>query len=347
MTESNQPDDFPDVIARLALIGRHTMMPGIKPVLVDGRTILVAHAYAPKIVDEFRNFEIDTEDCTIFTLTHRDAKKNFDVENVHQSRQILDDSLKAVSESLLWERAHEKTGNASPFQRRVGRVDAKFFSIDGPEGSDVVWRNPGYQFTLDAMSLMAGFMSNMIMSNGPAANPLPADSKRMMSAIDLVNLGFFTEAFVAGFALLDDLAQRVIAGGLDMKGLGQKEKTEFLRAVKENRLNHFLNTLTKLCDWVGLKEHDSNLNGRIAKVNSLRNSVMHGDRELSRVECLDALDAILGTIAYLRGNPFSVEVVDFPPLRPADPQLIRVTGPFPDPPQEDGAESDQAKPEVK
>jgi hypothetical protein len=215
------PTEPADVVAHVAVIGRHTLFPSVKPVDVSGRPLLVAHAYAPKVVDEAHGVEFDVADCTVFTVTHLGRSADFDVENAGHALEVLDDSLAGISEVVLWERARERVGKTSPFQRRVGRVDVKFFSIDGATASAVMWANPLYFTDLAGMGMMAGFLVNMVMTNGPAANPLPPDTKRMMSAIDLVNLGFFTEALVAAFALLDDLTQRVMTGGLANKGFSE------------------------------------------------------------------------------------------------------------------------------
>jgi hypothetical protein len=316
-----------DVVARLAVIGRHAMMPSIKPYELAGRLILVGHAYREKIVDPGHDVEVDTADCTIFTVTHREVADQFDVDDYQQAMALLDDSLVAISEVILWERANERMGKSSPFQRRVGRVDVKFFSIDGETASDVMWKNPLYFTNLDGMSMMASFLGNMVMTNGPAASPLPADAKRIMSSIDLVNLGFFTEAFVAAFALLDDMVQRVVAGGLEAKGFAEKEQSDFSRSIREDRLNNYLNRVVKLCDWTALEDVDSELNKKMLKTNRLRNSVMHGDRELARAEALEAISVIVRVIDHLRGNPFGVQIVGFPPLRPAEPQLARMPPP--------------------
>ena len=326
-----------NVVARVAVIGRQTLMPSIKPVVVGGRDQLVGHTYTEKVIDPAHELEYDVSDCTVFTVTHVGRSADFDVDDAGQALDLLDDSLRGISEVVLWERAHERMGKSSPFQRQVGRVDVKFFSIDGERASAVVWANPLYFTDLSGMAVMANFLGNVVMTNGPASNPLPPDAKRMMSAIDLVNLGFFTEAFVAAFALLDDLTQRVINGGLETKGFSVKQQQSFTRAIKEERLDHYLNNVTRLCDWVSLEDWNVDANRDVLKVNSMRNGVMHGDRELGRGEALWTLNVILKAIAFLRENPFGVPVTEFPPLRPAEPALVRLA----DPPPANGGDTDR------
>ena len=322
-------DEPVDLVARLAVLGRLAMLPSIKPVRVNGYDMLVQHTYTPKVEDVQHGFEIDVADCTFFTVHHKDRWKALDLEKASTALDVLDDSLAAVSEVLLWERANERIGKSSPFQRRVGRVDAKFFSIDGRDATIVAWRNPLYFTDLAGMTAMSSFLGNVVMTNGPAASPLPPDAKRLMSSIDLVNLGFFTEALITVFSLLDDLTQRVVSGGLAAKGFSDKDRRHMMLAIKEERLDHFLNGLTKLCDWVALKDVDAELDKKLRVVNTLRNRVMHGDRELARDEALTAMATLIDVIVHLQSNPFGVPVTDIPPLRPANPELVRL----PDPPE--------------
>src|SRR5262249_6922690 len=99
------------------------------------------------------------------------------------------------------------------------------------------------------------------------------------------------------------------------------------------------NSLIKLCDWEALKDRDPGLNSQLLKVNTLRNNVMHGDRELSRSEALNAIATLVDVVVFLQGNPFSVPVTGIPPMRPANPDLVRM----PDPPIE-GKQNDVAEP---
>lgn len=301
-------------------------MPSTQAVVLAGRDVLVGHAYAPTVKDEMQDIEIDVADCTIFTVRHLGYGEEFDVEDAQQAVDLLDGSLVAISEVIIWEKAHDQVGKMSSFHRRVGRVDVKFFSIAGEKASLIAWRNPLYSASLDTMGLMTGLLSNMV-TRGPVENPLHPDVKRLMAAIDLVNLGFFTEAFVGTFALLDDMTQRVLTGGLAKKGIQKKDQAQFLRSISERRLDHYLNSVATLCDWTALRDVDRALNAELMKANKLRNAVMHGDRELSREEALASILVIVRVIDHLRLNPFDIPVAVFPLLRPAEPQLVRLGPP--------------------
>ncbi|MGH8010785.1 MAG: hypothetical protein ACREQ3_27675, partial [Candidatus Binatia bacterium] len=130
-----------------------------------------------------------------------------------------------------------------------------------------------------------------------------------------LNLGFHTEAFITIFALVDDLAQEVIKAGMSKKRLGEVEQKDALRAIKEERLKHFLTTLTKLCDWKSLQEENPDHFRDLMKANRLRNDIMHGSTKLNRKQATNHGQVLLDTIAWLSTNPFGYAIPRIPPLR--------------------------------
>jgi hypothetical protein len=139
-----------------------------------------------------------------------------------------------------------------------------------------------------------------------------------MASLDLVNLGFYTEAFVSAFALLDDLTQEVVKAGMAQKGLEAKDQKELLRAIREERLKHYMTSLMRLCGWEGLDEAKPALFRKLQKANTLRNSIMHGDVWLSRLETITSINTLLETIDWLRSNSFSFVIPPFPLLNLAE-----------------------------
>jgi hypothetical protein len=119
---------------------------------------------------------------------------------------------------------------------------------------------------------------------------------------------------VSLFALADDLTQEVVKAGMARKGLSVGGQNELLRAIKERRLRHFLNDLTKLCGWVGLDEANPDLSKRLDKANKRRNNIMHGSVRLSRQDTLESSNALLDLIDWLRTNPFGYSIPEFPLL---------------------------------
>jgi hypothetical protein len=195
-------------------------MPGILPVMTANPIgeCLVAHGYPPKLVDPRRKLELDITDCTLFTVTHRD-KSDLDFGSPAGAADIFEQALQAISEVTIWNKAIERTGRVSSFLRQVGRLDAKYFFVQAPDDKLIGWRNPLFWADRQAAQMMAGFLANMIVRNGPSADPTPGVTRRVMSALDLINPGFYTESFVSLFSLVDDLTQEVMKGGMAKKAL--------------------------------------------------------------------------------------------------------------------------------
>lgn len=309
-----------DLIANLAVIGRVQLMPGILPVKLQNPDVecLVAHAFPPKIESPERGVEIDTSDCTVFTVTHRD-RGELDLKLTSNVKLVFEQSLLAISEVAIWVKAGDKVGKMTSYLRQIGTTDVKAFFAQGSSEDLVGWLSPAFTFDRGAASMMAGFLSNMIVSNGPSANPIPPITRRVMSSLDLVNLGFHTESFINIFSLVDDLVQEVIKSGMTHKGLTEGDQVGMLRAIKEERLKIYLCNLSKLCGWQSLEEANKDLYKDVMKVNSTRNKIMHGSRRLQANETLGAINVLLALIDWLRSNPFGFIIPQFPLLRIAEP----------------------------
>ena len=158
---------------------------------------------------------------------------------------------------------------------------------------------------------------NVVNQNNPLSCPVPAVTRRIMGCLDLFNLGFYTEAFVSCFALLDDLVQSVVEAGLQKKGLGEDKTEGLLRAIEKERMNRYLCTLLPLCGMDGLDTANADLYGRLVKrpkssTNYVRNEVMHNNLRLNRQLAFDHLVTILDAINWLRSNPFGYNIPHFP-----------------------------------
>jgi hypothetical protein len=314
-----------DLVANVAVIGRVQLMPGILPVQFTNPDVecLVAHSFHDKMHDPDRGIEIDTSDCTLFAVTHR-GQGDADLNSATAIQEIFERSVVAIGEVIIWLKAHDHVGKMSAFHRQIGTLDVKAFFVLSGKDTLIGWLNPAFSFQRDTAAMIAGFLPNMVVSNGPSANPIHPISRRVMSSLDLINLGFYTESFVNLFSLVDDLTQEVTKAGFNQKGLSEEEQKGLLRAIKEERLKIYLRTLTKLCGWQSLEEADVDLYGRVLKVNELRNKIMHGPRRLTRVESINASNDLLQLIDWLRSNPFGFAIPRFPLLQVASPEFAAV-----------------------
>jgi hypothetical protein len=73
-----------------------------------------------------RGIKIDTSDCTVFTVTHRD-KGQTDLTQVTNVREVFDQSLAAISEVSIWVKAADQVGEMTSFLRQVGTTDVEAF----------------------------------------------------------------------------------------------------------------------------------------------------------------------------------------------------------------------------
>ncbi len=314
-----------DVVTYTAIIGRTQLIPGILPVNTVSPTgeCLVAHGFPASLKGEKRNIELDISDCTLFTVTHI-GKGNLDIMLPATAQELLEQALQAISEITVWNKAMDVVGKITAFTRQVGRLDVKFFCVEGPNDRLIAWRNPLFWADRQAAALMAGFLGNMVVSNGPAAQPVPDVVRRVMSSLDLINLGFYTESFVNLFALVDDLTQEVIKAGMSKKGLSTEDQKALLRAIKEERLKLYLTQLVKLCDWKSLEDEIPELFKRLMKANELRNRIMHGSTRLIRQQTLESASTLIETVDWLRGNPFNYTVPQFPLLKVAEAEFMLI-----------------------
>lgn len=300
-------------------------MPGILPVKLDNPAVecLVAHAFPPHMEEPKRGIKVDTSDCTVFTVTHRN-RGDLDLTQRSNVQLVFEQSLAAISEVSIWTKAADVVGKMTSFIRQIGTTDVKAFFAQGAGNDLVGWDSPAFTVDRGAAAMMAGFLPNMIVSNGPSTNPIPPITRRVMSSLDLVNLGFHTESFINLFSLVDDLTQEVIKAGMTKRGLNEDEQKGLLRAIKEERLRIYLCNLSKLCGWQSLEEARKDLYDRVVKVNTTRNKIMHGSRRLLPAETIEAINVLLELIDWLRANPFEFVVPAFPILRIAEPEFSLV-----------------------
>src|SRR5690606_4665684 len=155
-------------------MGRVQLMPGILPVRLELPNVecLVAHAFPNHMEDPKRGIKIDTSDCTVFTVTHRD-RGDLDLFKIENVKLVFEQSLSAISEAAIWTKSGDVVGKMSSFIRQIGTTDVKAFFAQGASETLVGWRSPAFTFDRNAAAMMTGLLSNMIVSNGPAANPVP------------------------------------------------------------------------------------------------------------------------------------------------------------------------------
>ncbi|MDO8507836.1 MAG: hypothetical protein Q7S53_04720 [bacterium] len=309
----------------LAILGKFTLPPGVQIIKIKDFEIdcLISYSFSSNITFQGMKLELETADCTIFNLEHKNHTQN-DLKRVINTEKILEKSLMAVSELALWSKAKDSAQKITPYIRQVGRADVKYFFTTTMDRELILWKNELYWQNIAGMQLLSGFLGNMVVTNGPSTSPLPSSTRRILGSLDLINLGFYSESFITSFALLDDLLQETIKAGLKKKKMSKDEQEALIRGIKENRLAIFLSSVLKLCGWVSLEEENKELFAQLKKVNTIRNNIMHGSALLSREDALKSIGTILDVILFLKSNPFDYIIEDFPPLNIIQPKFYKI-----------------------
>jgi hypothetical protein len=259
---------------------------------------------------------IQVPDCSAFVIEFVGRQWETDP-TIPFLNALLFESLHAINDAVLWSKTIDQAKKDLSYSRQVGFLDIRLFFAIRTKEALYAHKNPLLQGSGAMFRMLSGLMPNARTSPNPFSNPLPKSIRRAMGILDLFNQGFFSEAFIAAFSMVDDIAQRVVEAGLTAKKIGRPR--DAMRMIKEDRLRSFLNVLTKLCDWVALEEVNPELWKRLKQVNELRNAVVHRDKEIGRDECYGALDTSFATIGWLAQNPFGVKVAwrnDFRLVRP-------------------------------
>lgn len=298
-----------------AIIGERPMLPGVHRVRVTEKPdyCFVFASYAEVAVLGSRD-EIRVADCTLFHVEHLGWGSE-DINSVSESERSLERTLTAINECLRYCKAIERLQTSASFARQVGRADVKLFVVVRKDDKQIVWANPVYRLRAP-FSFTQQFLSRRY-SSQIAENPLPPVVKRAMACVDLFNLGFYTEAFITLFSLVDDLTQNVVKAGLEQRGLSAGEQKDLMMAIKEARLERYLNLLMKVAGGKSLLQDQPLLSARLKIANSTRNDVMHDSTRIERQQAAEHIDTLLDVINWLRGNAFNFAIPPFPVLAPA------------------------------
>jgi hypothetical protein len=134
--------------------------------------------------------------------------------------------------------------------------------------------------------------------------------RRVIRCFELVEHGYYTEALIVCFALLDDLVQETLLVLLQEKGLAEEDaKADILRSIEKDRLRKFLGTVLKLLSGKSLMELWPGSAKALAWLNKRRNAVMHAGATATRADAYLSLYAVLRCLQALEG--VGVIILDF------------------------------------
>jgi len=120
-------------------------------------------------------------------------------------------------------------------------------------------------------------------------------ARRFVRCYELLDHGFFSEAFVVAFSIFDDFVQQTLHEALKAKGIESKsERNGFLRGIKENRLKIYLGPLLKVVCGHDLQSRWPDSGVALEWLNSTRNRIAHAG------ETADYADAAKGIFVCLK-----------------------------------------------
>lgn len=162
--------------------------------------------------------------------------------------------------------------------RSVGVYDTLFFfpSIDGtPTGSlNVGWR--GNRFQSHGASPHDPFGTTALAAPHIATETLPV-ARRYVRCYELLEHGFYSEAFIIAFSVMDDLVQEMLHSQLQTKGMGAKsDRDSLMRGIKENRLKLYLGPLLKITAGSTASDLWPQAEKALEWLNRIRNNIAHG-----------------------------------------------------------------------
>lgn len=109
--------------------------------------------------------------------------------------------------------------------------------------------------------------------------------RKFIRCFELIELGFYSEALLVSFSILDDNVQNVLYDLLKNKGLvDSKKQEEFLRAIKEQRLYIYLGSMLKILSGQSIEDLWSESPKAIEWLNKLRNKIAHKNIDATHSE---------------------------------------------------------------
>jgi len=279
---------------------------------------IVTRYYSDEFIFKKIGINIDTNDCTIFEVMHVD-RQILDIDSEHDQNNLLEEGLFVINELSAWYKAqHPDSGIIS---RRIARPDIRLHAVGQDDKLLYFYKFPGIG---SAQGIPAGRVipDTVCYENSPYNKPISNITRSMITAVELLNGGFYKESFVSLFALVDHLVQEVTKAGLKRKGLKKKDINDLMRAIeKDNRLHHYLCNLIPLCGWNSMEDKNNIPYNNLIIQNRKRNEIMHENETLFRDEAIKGFEIMNDVIEWLAGNPFEY-VIEYQRL-PIEDMLYR------------------------
>ena len=143
-----------------------------------------------------------------------------------------------------------------------------------------------------------------------------AVARRYVRCHQLLEHGFYSEAAIVAFSILDDLVQKMLHQGLIKKGMTIKEDRDYLiRGIKDNKLKTFLGPLLKLVHNVVLKDFWAEGESALESINTLRNKIAHQGYSATYYDAAKTIFACVKTVHLLHTNGLIDAEINLPLFR--------------------------------
>jgi hypothetical protein len=227
--------------------------------------------------------------------------------NGFERHLVVYDVLSTISELLL---AYKlvRVGHADGRGVRavgIGDTLIYFAAVDGkPTGNlNVGLKNyEGNNAWLDAATTSDPHGTNPLAQPHIGTKTVPL-TRRYVRCFELIEHGFYAEAFVVAFSLLDDFVQQTLHDLFTAKGLADKtERNELLRGIKENRLRLYLGPLLKLSCGRDVAAMWPQATSALEWLNNTRNRIAHSAELVDYSTARRGVFACLKLLVVLREN---------------------------------------------
>jgi hypothetical protein len=135
--------------------------------------------------------------------------------------------------------------------------------------------------------------------------------RKLARCFDLFDHGYYNEALIIAFAILDDQIQIALDALLKSRGLdAPKERKQFLRSIKDDRLKHYLGAVMKVLVSKSISQMWPEADTAIDWLNTERNKAMHGGYHASRRSAAFAIFVTMKILLVFKRN--NILEIDFP-----------------------------------
>lgn len=217
------------------------------------------------------------------------------------------EALAAISELLLSYKLVRVGHSDGRGLRTIGIGDTLlyFSKVDGTSSGDLNIGLKNYEgnnaWSGSATSVDPHGTTNIALPHiGTKTVPI---ARRYVRCFELLEHGFYSEAFIVAFSILDDFVQGVLHNLLEVKGLNTKaERNELLRGIKENRLKLYLGPVLKLAVGRDIDSMWPQSHKALKWLNTTRNDIAHSVESVDYSSASKAIFVCLKVLVLLKEN---------------------------------------------